>query len=64
VPESTTTKDLISMFVLWLRIGKIMPGSQEGKDVTELRPRIRWQDQVGIPFDPKNFSTYKSPLRR
>jgi hypothetical protein len=44
----------INNFLCWLL----------GVDAQELRRRIRWQRQAGIPFDPKNFSSKKSPLRR
>jgi len=44
----------INNFLFWL----------QGEDPEELRRRIRWQSQAGIPFDPKNFPSNKSPLRR
>jgi hypothetical protein len=34
------------------------------QDVKETRRRIRWQRAAGIPFDPKNFRSNKTPLRR
>ena len=35
-----------------------------GVDANEFRRRLHWQRDAGIPFDPKNFSSRKSPLRR
>ena len=34
------------------------------QDANETRRRIRWQRLAGIPFDPKNFRSTKTPLRR
>ena len=42
----------INNFLCWL----------QGVDANELRRRIHWQKDTGIPFDPKNFSSNKSPL--
>jgi len=44
----------INNFLFWL----------QGVDANEVRRRIHWQRDAGIPFDPKNFSIKKSPLRR
>ena len=35
-----------------------------GVDANEVRRRLHWQRDAGIPFDPRNFSSKKSPLRR
>ena len=44
----------INNFLFWL----------QGEDANETRRRIRWQRDAGIPFDPKNFRSSKSLLRR
>ena len=44
----------INNFLFWL----------QGLDANETRRRIHWQRDAGIPFDPRNFRSTKSPLRK
>jgi len=44
----------INNFLFWL----------QGQDANEMRRRLRWQRNAGIPFDPRNFRSNKTPLRR
>ena len=44
----------INNFTFWLL----------GWDAKEFRRRLRWRNQAGIPFDPKDFPLSKMPFRK